>query len=1122
MSAPALYQGGSHASGNDIPVIVDGVKEIRVEGDEYKICEAAFNSDEVISLKAVTNREALDYIHKEFSCKFKQDEADSGDFIICKRVVKDDEKKDRHGTVKQILNEMQGEGGCKVEFGKGGTINNDAMEKTGTKMEWRSRVVVIYPNSYDVVFNSRDPKEATKYSGENRKKYKDNGALKVIVNKTIYPETYPEGVENLADGGTITFDKYIAPVKAKFPQDAIELLHRQYKTGNTPDMRWLMQVVEKIKEEDRAQSIKTEHIIEAVQEIMRGNSNMPLFTADDVKNILGVGEPRQFSANRRKKLGFLTQDDADKLLNAVNVAIELRNSDMKQIFQDYYLPLIGEQSSDELVEEIINRFKYATKVSVSFTPYENIPSFQPLDFHFYFRYPNEKDFLEARIITELSHLGASAFAPSEDTTNFLYFTYMGKRFMILDNDVEFKLDCVDDHVYIDQIDYSTVSKTCKEIIKNCDDYVHGKIEGTPAAVVAEGETLTSGVADKMMEAIHALENDVPLPFSEGGSPRAAITDADITEGAMFRIKSGTVFIIDKVSERGVETSIEGGRKGNYRDDLNEVVAFLNEESAVKIKAEGGTLGRKKFEQVMSEWKQGTLRHGSTGEVVPHDRQDIALAIAFAEARKIEPEFTKGGKASGKHRIKEIKLRIRGEEDEPYKVFTNFSDANQWMRHQIDTVRFSDMEYILIYDDGFEREGSIDCEPKSFWEGKQKPLTWHLINFYGNLATWKKDPLVTQEDREWAKDFVENYDLGEKTTAPEGFKELVQFRTDDFNYFVSTNGQEIVITPYHRGSGTTSNSIRMNIEDVAGYKKINKDLQTVILKALKLNNSASKIKSSASKTTPTGKYYRGTDYIYNNAYDLNKAIEELITVIKNNSKNPEDYSGEEKIFIAQYSGMGGLIKEGAEGKGILYEFYTPDDIIKRMYALAYKHGFPSDGNVAETACGTGRFFKYMPRSGAGIWTGWEINPVTATICRILYPQVDVRNESFETLFIKNNDTVRKNVDKKHAIYDLVITNPPYGEYKSRYGGMGERDYTKAQTWVEYFIYRGLDILKPKGLLIMIIGTEVAVGGIPFLAKGTNNCKKAIAEKSELLEAYRLPNGVFERTDVLTDIIVLRKK
>jgi hypothetical protein len=71
-------------------------------------------------------------------------------------------------------------------------------------------------------------------------------------------------------------------------------------------------------------------------------------------------------------------------------------------------------------------------------------------------------------------------------------------------------------------------------------------------------------------------------------------------------------------------------------------------------------------------------------------------------------------------------------------------------------------------------------------------------------------------------------------------------------------------------------------------------------------------------------------------------------------------------------------------------------------------------------------------------------------------------------------------------------------------------------------RGLDILEPKGLLIMIIGTEVALGGKPFLSKGLTKVKKDIMDKANLLDAYRLPNGIFERTDALTDIIVLQKK
>lgn len=106
---------------------------------------------------------------------------------------------------------------------------------------------------------------------------------------------------------------------------------------------------------------------------------------------------------------------------------------------------------------------------------------------------------------------------------------------------------------------------------------------------------------------------------------------------------------------------------------------------------------------------------------------------------------------------------------------------------------------------------------------------------------------------------------------------------------------------------------------------------------------------------------------------------------------------------------------------------------------------------------------------------------------------------------------------------MIGNPPYGDFTGRYAGMGEKGYTKALSYVEYFILRGLDCLNPGGLLIYIIGVEVANGGIPFLQQGMTKAKELILEKGELLEdTYRLANGLFDRTDVLCDIVIFKRK
>ena len=72
-----------------------------------------------------------------------------------------------------------------------------------------------------------------------------------------------------------------------------------------------------------------------------------------------------------------------------------------------------------------------------------------------------------------------------------------------------------------------------------------------------------------------------------------------------------------------------------------------------------------------------------------------------------------------------------------------------------------------------------------------------------------------------------------------------------------------------------------------------------------------------------------------AYALNREIEKMID---QKGLNPKNYNSSEKAFIAQYSGMGGLDDKGAEGSGILYEYYTPSVITEKMWALALKHGF----------------------------------------------------------------------------------------------------------------------------------------------------------------------------------------
>jgi hypothetical protein len=148
MEDSGLYIGKRHGECDDdgcgIPVVVDQVTEVEVEGGEYKICRDAIDSKEVLDFKQKSNFEVLEAIHKKFGCNFDQNEADSGDFILCRLVVNDTKKKDRSGTVQQILDQMQNEKSCRVstapkKMSAGGFVAPDKIKCTNCGWSWASK-----------------------------------------------------------------------------------------------------------------------------------------------------------------------------------------------------------------------------------------------------------------------------------------------------------------------------------------------------------------------------------------------------------------------------------------------------------------------------------------------------------------------------------------------------------------------------------------------------------------------------------------------------------------------------------------------------------------------------------------------------------------------------------------------------------------------------------------------------------------------------------------------------------------------------------------------------------------------------------------------------------------------
>lgn len=461
--------------------------------------------------------------------------------------------------------------------------------------------------------------------------------------------------------------------------------------------------------------------------------------------------------------------------------------------------------------------------------------------------------------------------------------------------------------------------------------------------------------------------------------------------------------------------------------------------------------------------------------------------------------------TGKIPAKFITLQIRDDRSQQQKYSDyDYDGANDKMRWLLDNKKFSDLNYNIEFEDGETLSGVIDCEPREFFKGVANPFTRHLNTFWGNVAKGK-GAFMGAEEAQQAKELVEKYDLGEVKASESkiGKAELVIEETTKDEIGDVTELTDAELKKYL--DMLTLKDVRRAIQNAEGVKiAIENEI-----KKRSTNNLAKDIEET------TYSQFKGVHHSYKNQYVLNKAIEELLMT------KDGDYSSEEKLFIRKYSGYGGLEKYGKGGKGAFFEFYTPTEIIERMWGLAYKYGY-NNGSVLETSVGTGEFFRYAPKDAKLV--GYEISEYSGKICKILYPTAEINIQPFEKTFIKNNFTVKGRLDDLEK-FSLVIGNPPYGDFstvESRYmSGMGEKDYTEARNYVEYFIRRGMDLLESGGLLVFIIGASLKNGGTMFLDSDMSPVKKWLSENCTLETAYRLPDSVFERTGVTADIIVLKK-
>ncbi len=238
--------------------------------------------------------------------------------------------------------------------------------------------------------------------------------------------------------------------------------------------------------------------------------------------------------------------------------------------------------------------------------------------------------------------------------------------------------------------------------------------------------------------------------------------------------------------------------------------------------------------------------------------------------------------------------------------------------------------------------------------------------------------------------------------------------------------------------------------------------------------------------------------------------------------------DEQLSIARYVGFGGLpwmfdqynkdasrVKLAAELRELLDNdeyaaarqstlnaHYTHPSIVAGMWEMMQKLGFEG-GRVLEPSMGIGYFPGLMPGplAQASTVVGVELDSLTGRMAKLLYPSRKINVMGFQAYVAPEN------------FFDAIIGNVPFGDYP-----VADKKYDKHGANIhDYFFLKSIDLLRPGGVMVALTSTGT-------LDKGESHIRKALAEKAELIAAFRLPGKTHSNagTEVVTDLLVFQRK
>ena len=197
------------------------------------------------------------------------------------------------------------------------------------------------------------------------------------------------------------------------------------------------------------------------------------------------------------------------------------------------------------------------------------------------------------------------------------------------------------------------------------------------------------------------------------------------------------------------------------------------------------------------------------------------------------------------------------------------------------------------------------------------------------------------------------------------------------------------------------------------------------------------------------------------------------------------------------------------KSRLNAFYTTPEVISSMWKALDKMGVDNLKNprILEPSAGSGRFLGYQPKqlTDKSQRIAVELDSLTGRMLKQMYPETTVyAGIGFEKAPIPKDSI------------DVAVSNVPFGNYPI-FDPTFKKDRKKLTRSIHnYFFAKTLEELRPGGVLAFITSHQT------LDAPTSKPVRQALAEQADFVGAIRLPNNAFPDTQVVTDIIFMKKR